>query len=220
MLCDFNMPIYLNFNTDMKKLIRRIRTIFYNILGINRKDKDGQTQLHKAVINDKIGTIKSLIDKGAQLDIPDIHGQTPLHVAAGKGNTEAIKTLIDKGADVNAQDNQAQTPLHVAATNNQIEAALTLIDKGADSTIRDNSGKTASEKASSHGQTEISGLIRNMALLKDHQPQKEAKNSGHNLAANLRSKRHDKSFKSLVYIVEKLTKASARSERKKGCNIS
>jgi ankyrin repeat protein len=42
--------------------------------------------------------VKTLLDKGADIDANDNNGRTPLLQALRNGNTEVIKILLDSGA--------------------------------------------------------------------------------------------------------------------------
>lgn len=49
-----------------------------NKLDLNAKDDSGLTALHEAVIMDDMNVVKSLVEKGANLEIKDFEGQTVL----------------------------------------------------------------------------------------------------------------------------------------------
>ena len=59
--------------------------------------------------------MKSLINKGANLESKDLSGRTPLVLAAlnittyGFPNTDVIKLLIESGADLNAKSPEGET---------------------------------------------------------------------------------------------------------------
>ena len=101
----------------------------------------GNTALHEASINDHIGVVRYLIDKGANLHREGKRrdGFTPLHYAASYGNLRIAKLLVDEGADVNAvvQSKAAKregiTPLHLAVEDdNHFPMVDFLIANGAD----------------------------------------------------------------------------------------
>jgi ankyrin repeat protein len=76
--------------------------------------------------------VKSLIDRGAQVDTEDFGKKTPLHWAALNGRTEEAKFLIDRGTQVDAEDDTKQTPLYKAVWMGKTEIARLLIERGAD----------------------------------------------------------------------------------------
>ena len=77
-------------------------------------------------------TVKSSIEKGANVNAKDKLGQTALIVAAKNGHVETVQTLISQGADVDAQDLFEKSSLHYGARNGDVEVAKALLIKGAD----------------------------------------------------------------------------------------
>ncbi|MDF1590278.1 MAG: ankyrin repeat domain-containing protein [Desulfobacterales bacterium] len=57
------------------------------------------TPLHITACKGNVNMMKLLIEKGAEIDVPDRWGGTPLVSAAQAGQTAAIRLLIEKGAD-------------------------------------------------------------------------------------------------------------------------
>jgi ankyrin repeat protein len=52
-----------------------------------------------------------LIEKGADINITDIHSRTPLHQVCFEGTLEIVRNLLDNGANINAKDSYGMTPL-------------------------------------------------------------------------------------------------------------
>ena len=73
-----------------------------------------ETSLHRAVRQDDVDTVRSLIELGkADIEATDNDGKTALHRAVEDGTIELAKLLVtDFGAKVNAKDNDGRTPLH------------------------------------------------------------------------------------------------------------
>jgi ankyrin repeat protein len=67
-------------------------------------------QLIKAAARADAPLVKSLVDKGADVNARRIGG-TVLMAAARAGNADLVEYLIDKGADVNAKDIRGDTAL-------------------------------------------------------------------------------------------------------------
>jgi hypothetical protein len=57
-----------------------------------------------AVKKGDLEAVKSLIAKGANVNVRTNYGATALHFAADRGHLEIIKALVEAGADVNAKD--------------------------------------------------------------------------------------------------------------------
>ena len=50
---------------------------------VNAKNSEGETALHGAAYRGVNSIVQYLVDKGARLDVKDIHGLTPLAIATG-----------------------------------------------------------------------------------------------------------------------------------------
>ena len=53
-------------------------------------------------MEDHIGVVKVLLDRGATVDATDGGKWTALHIAASNGHTEVVKVLLGKGASIDA----------------------------------------------------------------------------------------------------------------------
>ncbi len=88
--------------------------------------------LHDAAGAGNINAVRSMLDKGADVNAKDYNGFTPLHLTASMGHTETARLLIERGADINAKDKHGYAPLHWAVENGDIETTKYLIEHGAD----------------------------------------------------------------------------------------
>ena len=73
-----------------------------------------QTQLFKAVEDDKPDAIRRLLEQGARHNSKDENGNTPLHNAALNKHIACCKALIEGGADSYAKNEAGQTPFQYA----------------------------------------------------------------------------------------------------------
>jgi ankyrin repeat protein len=79
---------------------------------VNAKDKDGQTELHKAALKGYKSVAEVLLERGADVNATDAKGRTPLHRAVEKTYTVAVaELLLARKADVDAKDKDGHTPL-------------------------------------------------------------------------------------------------------------
>jgi ankyrin repeat protein len=117
--------------------------------GINKRNKDGETRLYRAVKNGDIKTVKRLLKDGADPNIPNAHKLTPLHHAAYWGESEMVDLLLKAGADVKADNGRGWTALHSAAVSGGMKARRKVIDllkkAGARDDVKDKQGWTASD---------------------------------------------------------------------------
>ena len=100
----------------------------------NTRDSWGWTPLHATAGFGQLGSVRVLVDAGADLDAQDsAFGFTPLHAAVEQGQTEVVRLLVDAGADLDARGGVFEyTPLHMAAKLGRTESARLLIEAGAD----------------------------------------------------------------------------------------
>ncbi|KAI0536649.1 hypothetical protein GGR58DRAFT_380186 [Xylaria digitata] len=89
---------------------------------------------------DQAGTIRLLLNKGANIKSKDSSSRTALSWAAEKGHQEIVQLLIEKGADVDEKDSSSRTPLSWATQNGHQKIVQLLVEKGADVDEKDSSG--------------------------------------------------------------------------------
>lgn len=100
--------------------------------------QEQKTALHMAVIAEELDVIKYLLDKGANVNAPDIYQETPLHLASKRGMVEVVEKMVEKGANINAQDERGRTPLHYGVQS--VEVLNLLLSHGANPNIQDRFG--------------------------------------------------------------------------------
>ena len=93
------------------------------------------------------GLMKSLVNRGANVNATDLGGNTALFWAACGSDTEIVKLMLAKGANVNMQDSISQTPLMQAASCAALENVKVLLASGADRNLKEYDGKTAADLA-------------------------------------------------------------------------
>lgn len=89
--------------------------------------KAGQTPLHAAIAERHGEVAALLIDRGANVNTPDMSGRTPLHYLARSMDDRSLAELmVEHDADINAKDKDGTTPLDFAtrAGNKQVAEAL------------------------------------------------------------------------------------------------
>jgi uncharacterized protein len=104
--------------------------------------------------------MKTLIDKGIDINQRDNNGNTALMKAAWRCSVDNVRILLDKGADVNIKNNVGETALMsaIAAScedQKYIDLVRALLDKGADINARTKEGKTALMMAAEDGKIGI-----------------------------------------------------------------
>jgi ankyrin repeat protein len=80
-------------------------------------DSGGFTPLLYAARENCLKCVDVLLEKGADIDLPDPDGVSPLHLAVMNANWDVAKRLIEAGADVNQWDIFGEAPLFTAVGN-------------------------------------------------------------------------------------------------------
>ena len=88
---------------------------------IGARDDDGWTALMHAARGGHQGTVKVLLEHGANVHSENNEGGTALHVAAEYGRSEVVRLLLEAGADYEALDALGRTPFYRAFENKQAE---------------------------------------------------------------------------------------------------
>jgi uncharacterized protein len=127
---------------------------------VNRPEADGGTPLHRAVREDDIKAVQSLLRAGANPKAANRYGVTPLSLAATNGDAAMIEVLLKAGADANAALPGGQTVLMTAARTGNPEAIRALLAHGAAVDAKESSyGETALMWAASENHPEAAKVL-------------------------------------------------------------
>ena len=80
----------------------------------------------------KLGPVKALLARGADVNAKDRKGQTALMWAAAEGHADVVSTLLAAGADFRTPLPSGFTPLLFAAREGRIDVVRVLLKAGAD----------------------------------------------------------------------------------------
>ncbi|XP_068136432.1 kinase D-interacting substrate of 220 kDa isoform X2 [Hyperolius riggenbachi] len=119
----------------------------------------GTQNLLSYVEEGNIAALKTLLDKGKDVDERNENGQTALMIAAEQGNLEVVQELLRKRANVNLEDVDNWTALISAAKEGHIDIIRELLDNNANLEHRDMGGWTALIWASYKGHLDIVELL-------------------------------------------------------------
>ncbi|WP_065094827.1 MULTISPECIES: ankyrin repeat domain-containing protein [unclassified Wolbachia] len=96
--------------------IEILKYLIKNGANLNARGRDNYTPLHIAVLcigNSRgIITMKTLIEAGADVNIPNYNGDTALHTVNRMRHTSLEKLLIEAGADPNIKNKKGETCLN------------------------------------------------------------------------------------------------------------
>jgi FOG: Ankyrin repeat len=118
-----------------------------------------QTCWHKNISLGDTALIKSLLDKGADINAKD-GGLTLLMKAATEGYVKTSKLLIDKGAYIDVKTDEGSTALICAARAGYPKIVELLINAGANIKAKNNMGWTADMYAKEKGYTDITQMLK------------------------------------------------------------
>ena len=121
---------------------------------------DTNQNLIAAAFKGDINTVRSLLNKGADVNRKNKYGTTALQQAVVMNHKHVVKLLIEKGADVNAKNNEGNTILINAAWSSSKDIIKLLIEKGADVNAKNNRGGTALVHAVSGGNKNAIQLLK------------------------------------------------------------
>jgi ankyrin repeat protein len=129
---------------------------------IDRKNKQGETALMSAAAAGHAEVVKTLLDRGANVNAIDVHRRSVLnHAVFLRGHIEVIRILLDKGADINARHDPAnRTILMDAAQGGFLEVVKLLVEKGAEVGARDWNRNTALSLARGKDIEEIEKFLK------------------------------------------------------------
>lgn len=157
-------------NTHTESLMRAIQNkdIFEVMIltrflaDVNFCDKNEQTPLHLAAVNDHYEIIKILMECKANPNLKNKDGQTPIHLVAHCGGVESMKCLLsNENADVQEKDNFWQTPLHLAADNDDYEIIQLLMERKSNPNFKNMRGQTPIHLVAHHGGIDSMKLLLN-----------------------------------------------------------
>ncbi|KAM3876900.1 protein TANC1-like [Diretmus argenteus] len=119
----------------------------------------GETALSAAAGRGRVEVCVFLLERGAELELPNRRGMVPLLSAGKHGHTQVAELLLQHGADVNISDKQGRTALMLAATEGHVSTVELLLSKGASVPSVDQEGLTALSWACLKGHRSVVQLL-------------------------------------------------------------
>lgn len=112
-----------------------------------QSNDDGTTALAAAVLGGFSHIVKYLVERGADVNLPNLRGETPLHLAILGDNLEIISFLLAEGAWIESEDNCLDSPLMFATREDKVQAVEILLTHGADPDHYNEDGETPASLA-------------------------------------------------------------------------
>ena len=129
-------------------------------LDVNAQGEGGANALIGFVARQRVPAVQDLLNRGANVNLPDSEGDTALNIAVQRGNVELVNMLLSKGADPNIKNKLGGTPLMWAGVFGRKEIAQILLDKGADPRAKDVDGMTAAAWAAKNNRQEMVEFLK------------------------------------------------------------
>ena len=129
-------------------------------LDVNAQGEGGANALISFVARQRVPAVQDLLNRGANVNLPDSEGDTALNLAVQRGNVELVNLLLSKGADPNIKNKLGGTPLMWAGVFGHKEIAQILLDKGADPRAKDVDGMTAAAWAAKNNRQEMVEFLK------------------------------------------------------------
>lgn len=124
---------------------------------LNVFNKQGESPLMLAAINNQLDLAKVLIQRGADVNKP---GWTPLHYAATRGHREMMRLLLENEAYIDSESANGTTPLMMAAYYSLPLAVKLLLEEGADPVLVNSANVSALDLALSKDHQQSAFYIR------------------------------------------------------------
>lgn len=101
-------------------------------------------QMQKAIVEENLPTVKSLLDQGFDPNLVKTGVVSPLFAAIKQGNPDIVSLLVSRGADVNSVENTRakNSALHIATKQGNDQILRVLLNNGASIDPIDYKGQT------------------------------------------------------------------------------
>jgi len=147
-----------NANTRNKIRSMTLKTVEFG--AVDDSKNEAKDSLHAAVEEGNIDAIKSLLERGMDINARNASNKTPLDRAATKGNVDVVRFLIERGAEVDSRDNWEGTPLHSACSSlSGHDVSRILLDHGANVNAMTQDYWTPAHFSVAYGYLEITKLL-------------------------------------------------------------
>ena len=178
-----NTLIHMAAKFDFIELLQYLMNDDQLWLCINDMNKNGDSALHIAAANNRIGIVEILIEKGARLNVLDAKGRQPLDLcgketevynlfsdlareesenlftAISNGDLQYLIEKVNVGIDFNTFSNEGRSTLHVAVISKKLEVVEFLINNNTNINAQDSFMKTPLHIAVEKQYDDIAALL-------------------------------------------------------------
>lgn len=140
------------FRVLRSKKSRRMNRILWEVTS-------SKTPFITAIIAGQQHTVRTLLEKGADVNAQNDEGQTALMAAVSFGHEAITRLLLEYGAELNIRATNGETALSAAASRGFDRLVRMLVASGAELDFAKGVGKTALAQAAAYGQDRIVQLL-------------------------------------------------------------
>ncbi len=142
--------------------LNAIKTLINKQSNIDAIDKNGNTPLFNAVINNNTKIVKYLLDNGADTNIKNFSDKAPLNHAVNiHGNKSIVQMLLEHGAKVSDDNRKDLGYLYLLAAKESFGITKLLIKYGADINYQSSNKRTPLYNAIARGHLKTAKLLIN-----------------------------------------------------------
>ncbi|KAG8533896.1 uncharacterized protein KY384_001637 [Bacidia gigantensis] len=134
---------------------------------LNKADHNGDTALIAAARQNCPQLVRTLLGKGADVNVLSRYGNTALQWCATHDDPVTLKLLLDHGAHTNIADDDGNAALHLAAMRNRPQHIRLLIERGADIKTINKKDETVLHLAVKPKATQALGILLDMGAHRD-----------------------------------------------------
>jgi ankyrin repeat protein len=103
---------------------------------LDKRDIDGYTVLHRAILDNNIETIIELLKKGSNVNKTDYDRNNALHLAVLVRDINKVSVILRYFPEISKKNADGNTPLHIAVINGDINIIYALLLKGGCNALR------------------------------------------------------------------------------------
>jgi uncharacterized protein len=119
----------------------------------------GQSDVSDAAMRGDGASLRTLIQRKADINAPQVDGTTALHWAVHRGDLESVDLLLAAGANVKVANREGITPLYLASLYGNPIVVDRILKRGADATQLAPNGETMLMLAARNGNAAVIKLL-------------------------------------------------------------
>jgi ankyrin repeat protein len=145
------------FNAIEDGNLEQLQKLFNDGASIHTSNRNKETLLHRAIINENTQVAEFLLNHGADIETVDAFGNTPLLTSEDE---DIIRLLVERGAHINAANSDGDTIMHNCSARGADDDILQfLLHHGASINSTNNKGETPLQLAIDNEQLDTASFL-------------------------------------------------------------